>query len=152
KPEDDVRELLELRQRGAFASPRKNKRLLDYADPVDHRIRGALRIYGAGPGRWSSIGAQLHNLPRNDAEMPASLVEAVIARDRAALARYGNPLQVIRSLSRASLCAAPGHVLICADFSAIESRITAWFANETWKLDLFRRFDATGDKALDHYR
>jgi hypothetical protein len=54
KPDAFVRELLELRQRGAYASVRMAKRLLGYADPVEGRIRGALRIYGAGPGRWSS--------------------------------------------------------------------------------------------------
>jgi DNA polymerase bacteriophage-type len=78
QPEGFARELLELRQRAAFASTRKPKKLLGYASPDDHRIRGALRIYGAGPGRWSSRGAQLHNLPRNDAELPASLVDTVL--------------------------------------------------------------------------
>jgi DNA polymerase len=72
KPEDYVRELLTLRQRGAFNSVQKFKKLMAFADPGDHRIRGALRIYGAGTGRWSSIGAQLHNLKRNDAELPAN--------------------------------------------------------------------------------
>jgi DNA polymerase bacteriophage-type len=64
----------------------------------------------------------------------------------------GNPLQIISGISRASLCAAPGQVLICADLSVIESRVTAWLAGETWKLDNFRRYDATGDKNLDLYR
>jgi DNA polymerase family A/CHC2 zinc finger/Toprim domain len=152
QPDGFVRELLELRQRGAFASTRKYKKLLDFANPDDHRIRGSLRIYGAGPGRWSSVGAQLHNLPRNDGEVPSSLINALIAGDRAELARYGNPLKVVSGISRAALCATPGHVLICADFSSIESRVTAWFAGETWKLENFRRFDAAGDKNLDLYR
>jgi DNA polymerase bacteriophage-type len=65
-----VRELLELRQRGAYASVRAAKRLLSYADPKDERIRGALRIYGAGPGRWSSPGAQLHNPPPQRQRVP----------------------------------------------------------------------------------
>ena len=89
QPDGFVRELLELRQRGAFASTRKFKKLLDFADPDDHRIRGSLRIYGAGPGRWSSIGAQLHNLPRNDGELPSSLINALIAGDR----RRARPLR-----------------------------------------------------------
>jgi len=152
QPENFVRELLELRQRGAYASTHKFKKLLNFIDPTDHRIRGALRIYGAGPGRWSSIGAQLHNLPRNDDAFPRTLIDALLAGNRAELARWGNPLEVVSELSRAALSAASGHVLICADFGAIESRINAWLAGETWKLEAFKRFDATGDKALDLYR
>jgi hypothetical protein len=151
-PDDYVRELLQLRQRGAYSSVRMAKRLLGYADRLDGRIRGALRIYGAGPGRWSSPGPQLHNLRRNDTGYPITLVQAVTAGDRAELARYGNPLAVTAELSRAALCAKPGHVLICADFGAIESRILAWLAGETWKLDAYRHYDATGDKSREPYR
>src|SRR5262249_26978683 len=108
--------------------------------------------YGAGPGRWSSIGAQLHNLPRNDDEFPLSLIDALLVGNRAELARWGNPLEVTSELSRAALSARPGYEFICPDLSSIESRIPAWFAGETWKLETFRRFDATGDKELDLYR
>jgi hypothetical protein len=127
QPEGFARELLVLRRRGAYSSTRKYKKLLEVANPVDCRIRDALRIYGAGPGRWSSVGAgQLQNLARNDRELPASLVDAVIAGDRDVLARWGNPLQVVSAISRAVLCAAPGQHLVCADFAAIESRVLAW--------------------------
>ena len=156
QPEGFARELLTLRQRGAYSSTRKYKKLLEVADPVDHRIRDALRIYGAGPGRWSSVGTgQLQNLARNDRELPASLIDAVIAGDRDALARWGNPLQVVSAISRAALCAAPGQHLVCADFAAIESRVLAWLAGETWKLDAYRQFDTTGNKThrgLPHRR
>jgi DNA polymerase len=152
QPDAFVRELLELRQRGAIASVRMAKRLLAHTNPADGRIRGALRIYGTGPGRWSSPGAQLHNLRRNDAEYPACLVDALLAGDRAALARYGNPLGVISELSRAALCAQSGYTLICADLGAIESRVLAWFAGEHWKLDAYRQYDRTGDKTIEPYR
>src|SRR5262249_30206644 len=89
---------------------------------------------------------------RNDAEFPAPLVDALIAGHLAELARFGNPLQVIGQLSRAALCAAPGHELICADLSAIESRVVAWFAGEGWKLEIFKCYDQTGDKSLEPYR
>jgi DNA polymerase len=151
-PDEVVRELLTLRQRGAYASVRMAKRLLGFADLGDNRIRGWGRIYGAGPGRWSSPGPQLHNLKRNDAEFPAYLVDALIAGDYAELARWGNPLAVAAELSRAALCAKPGHILICVDLSAIESRIPAWFAREQWKIDAFREYDRTGDEALHPYR
>jgi DNA polymerase len=151
-PDEVVRELLTLRQRGAYASVRMAKRLLGFADPGDNRIRGWGRIYGAGPGRWSSPGPQLHNLKRNDAEYPAYLVDALIAGDYAELARWGNPLAVAAELSRAALCAKPGHTLICVDFGAIESRIVAWFASEEWKITAFREYDRTGDERLHNYR
>jgi DNA polymerase len=147
-----VRELLLLRQRGAYASVRAAKRLLAHADPVDGRIRGWGRIFGGGPGRWSSPGPQLHNLKRNDADYPASLVDALLAGDHKELARWGNPLAVAAELSRAALCAKPGHVLMCADFGAIESRVLAWLAGETWKLDVYRQYDVTGDKSHEPYR
>jgi len=152
KPEDCVREILTLRQRGAYNSVQKNKKLLAFADPGDHRIRCVLRYHGAGPGRWTSLGANLHNLSRNDDEYPASLIAAILTGDRAELARYGNPIEVTSQLSRAALCAADGNELIRIDLASIESRIPAWLANEEWKLENFRQYDATGNKALDHYR
>jgi DNA polymerase bacteriophage-type len=152
QPAGFVKELLQLRQRGAFASTTKFKKLLAYSDPKDHRIRSALRFCGAGPGRWSAIGAQLHNLPRNDAELPSSLVAALIAGERTELARYGNPLKVVSGISRAALCAAEGSMLFAGDLSAIESRLAAWLAQETWKLEIFSKYDASGDERLHPYR
>jgi DNA polymerase bacteriophage-type len=51
KPDDHVRQLLELRRTGARAAVNKFKRMLAYASPIDGRMRGTLRMYGAGPGR-----------------------------------------------------------------------------------------------------
>src|SRR5262249_31388507 len=110
-PDAFTREVLTLRQRGAFASALKPKQLLQYADPVDHRIRHALRFHGAGTGRWTSLGAQLHNLTRNDAELPATLIDALVAADHAKLG--SDPLRAVSQLARAALCAAPGNVLVC---------------------------------------
>jgi DNA polymerase len=152
KPEDFVRELLQLRQKGAYTSAQRIKKILAFADPNDRRIRGVLRYHGAHTGRWSSIGCNLHNLPRNDAELPASLIDAVLKGDHAELARWGNPLTVLAGLMRAVICAALGHTLTWADFAAIESRILAWLAGELWKLNAFRRYDESGDENLHPYR
>jgi len=149
-PDDVSRELLELRQRGAHANV--CERLLAHADPNDERIRGALRYHGAGPGRWTSPGAQLHGLARNDAEYPAVLIDALMTGNYAELARYGDLLKVASQLQRAALCAADGHELICVDLNAIESRITAWVAGEKWKLQVFQDYDRSGDKNLEPYR
>jgi DNA polymerase bacteriophage-type len=152
KPDDFVRELLTLRRNGAHASVKKYQRALAYAAAADQRMRGTLRIYGAGPGRWSGVGPQLQNLRRNDCNLPLELIEAVRRGDREALARYGNPLSLLGDLSRAMLCAALGNVLISGDLGQIESRILAWLAGEQWKLDSYAQFDATGDKSIEVYR
>ena len=72
-------------------------------------------------------------------------VSAVIAGDAERLRQLGDPLSVIGDISRSMICAAPGHVLIGADFSAIKSRVLAWIAGEKWKLDIYRQYDATGN-------
>ena len=131
KPDEFVRELLELRRKGARASARKFARMLMYASEQDDRLRGTLRWHGGGPGRWVGLGPQLHNLDRNDLGVPLEAIELVRAGDRARLAQYGNPLTLIGSLARGAMCAAPGHEFLLFDYSSIESRVLAWLAGES---------------------
>jgi DNA polymerase len=152
KPDDYVRQLLDLRRIGARAAVNKFKRMLDYASPADDRIRCVLRMYGAGPGRWTSSGPQLQNLKKNESSLPLAVVDSIRGGDRAEIARYGNPLALLGDVSRASLCASAGMELKSGDFSAIESVVLAWLAGERWKLDAYRSFQQTGDTSLEPYR
>jgi Toprim domain/CHC2 zinc finger len=111
-----------------------------------------LRWHGGGPGRWVGLGPQLHNLDRNDLGVPLDAIELVRASDRTHLAQYGNPLTLIGSLARGALCAEPGHEFLIFDYSSIESRVLAWLASETWKLDAYREFDSSGEKRIEPYR
>jgi DNA polymerase len=151
-PDDATRRVLELRRDGARASVLKYEKILAYAGADDDRMRGTMRMYGAGPGRWAGKGPQLQNLKKNESGIPLEVADVVRAGDRARLRQYGNPLDVLGDVARAAVCAASGHVLMAADFGAIESRILAWFADETWKLETYREFDRTGDKATEPYR
>ena len=120
-PSELVRQLLELRRDGARASTKKYQRILDSVTE-DDRIRGTMRMYGAGPGRWSGRGPQLQNLKKNEDNIPLTAIEAVRSGDRDRLRAFGNPLTVLGDIARAVVCAGPGNVLMAADFGAIESQ------------------------------
>ena len=150
EPVDDVKRLLELRREGSRASVRKISSLLAGADD-DDRLRGTLRFHGAATGRWSGSRFQPQNLKKPETKDIGAAVDAIIAGDLQRLRILGAPLKIVGDVSRAMICAAPGHMLIGGDFSAIESRVLAWIAGEEWKLDTYRQFDASGDPSLEPY-
>ena len=118
-------------------------------------MRGTMRMYGAGPGRWSGRGPQLQNLKKNENNIPLTAVEAVRTGDRAQLRDFGNPLTVLGDIARAVVCAAPGNVLMAADFGAIELQNSGLARGETWKLrDLsrIRSYGRQGDRTLPDRR
>jgi DNA polymerase len=146
-----IRRALELRQSGAQAAAKKINALLARSDS-DGRIRGALRYHGASTGRWAGNGVQPQNLKRPQIEDIDAAVAAVATGDYAHVrSLYSKPLAVIGDISRSMICAAPGRELIGADFSSIESRVLAWVSDEEWKLDAYRRFDATRDSRDEPY-
>jgi DNA polymerase len=146
-----VQRVLELRLGGAQAAVKKIDALLARAG-TDDRVRDAFRYHGASTGRWSGEGFQPQNLKRPAVKDLIAATAAVATGDYAHVQKlYPRPLAVVGDCSRSMICAAPGHVLIGADFSAIESRVLAWVASETWKLDAYRRYDATHDPRDEPY-
>jgi DNA polymerase len=144
-PDDIVRHVLELRQRGARASVRKLDRLLTSVG-ADGRMRSTLRFHGSATGRWSGRGYQPQNLKKAETKDIDGAVDAVLAGDMARICELGAPLTIAGDVSRAMICAAPDHSLVCGDFSAIESRVLSWLAREEWKVANYREYDASVDK------
>ena len=52
--------------------------------------------------------------------------------------QWGNAVDTIASCLRGLFIAAPGHDLICSDYSAIEAVVLAAMAGEEWRLEVFR--------------
>jgi DNA polymerase len=149
-PSDQVRRLLELRRDGARASTRKLDRLLKTVDS-DGRVRGSLRFHGSATGRWSGRGYQPQNLKKPETKDLDAAVNAVLSGDIGRVRILGAPLTIAGDISRSIICAAPGHVLIGGDFSAIESRVLAWLVREEWKCKNYRQYDSTGQPELEPY-
>jgi DNA polymerase bacteriophage-type len=146
-----VRRVLELRAGGAQAAVKKLDALLARAGD-DDRIRGAFRYHGAGTGRFSGEGFQPQNLKRPTIENLDDAIAAISSGDYQHVCKvYPKPLAVIGDCTRSMIIAPPGYKLIGGDFSSIESRVLAWIAGERWKLDSYRRFDATRDPHDEPY-
>lgn len=143
-----VHRVLKLRLAGAQAAVKK----IDALRARDDRVRGAFRYHGAATGRWAGEGFQPQNLKRPIIDDLAAAIDAVATGDYEHVKKlYSRPLAVVGDCSRSMINAAPGHLLIGADFSSIESRVLAWIAGEGWKLDAYRRFDATRDPSDEPY-
>ncbi len=54
---------------------------------------------------------------------------------------YGGPNEAAALTVRHAIIAAPGNELVAADWSNIESRVLAWIADQTWKLEAYRALD-----------
>ncbi len=139
-----TRQVLELRQQIAKSSLKKYDTILR-AVCADGRMRGTLQFYGANrTGRWAGRLLQIQNLPQGIIEDFELLT---LTRDLARAGKYEdlcfmfgpeNLPGVLATLIRTCLVAAPGRRLVVADLSAIEARVTAWFAKCEWRLEVFR--------------
>ena len=106
----------------------------------DQRIRGMFQFYGASrTGRFASKFVQLQNLRQNHLSDLEGAREIVKNGDIEALnILYDDIPDVLSQLIRTAFIPKKNHKFIVADFSAIEARVLAWYAGETWVLDAFK--------------
>ncbi len=134
----DVREVLMLRQRLAKSSVKKYAAMLNVMGN-DGRARGLFQFYGANrTGRFSGRLIQLQNLPQNHLPDLAEARALVRSGDIEAVTMlYDNPNDVLSQLIRTAFIPREGCRYIVADFSAIEARVIAWIAGESWRQKVF---------------
>lgn len=134
-----VQRMLEIRQELSKTSTKKYD-AIETAVCDDGRVRGLLQFYGANrTGRWAGRLVQVQNLPRTYTE-PLELARDLVKHRKldALKVIYGSVPDTLSQLIRTVFVASPGHVLIDADFSAIEARVISWLAKEDWRLEVFR--------------
>ncbi len=135
----EVQRMLEIRQQLGKTSTTKYS-AIERAVCPDGRVRGLLQFYGANrTGRWAGRLVQVQNLPRTYTDPLELARELVKSRKIDALRLiYGSVPDTLSQLIRTAFIAPEGHILIDADFSAIEARVISWLAGEEWRLDVFR--------------
>ena len=113
------------------------------ARSLDGRVRGTFQYYGANrTGRWAGRRLQPQNLFRGSIkDVPAALraIRAGAGPADLDLLFEDSALGVIASCLRSTIIAAPGRLLVVADFAQIEARVLAWLARQTDVLAVFRR-------------
>lgn len=147
----DVLRALDLRAEGSKSSTAKLKTMLACAGE-DGRARGQLNYHGATTGRWAGRLVQFQNLVRLDGERDLSGVGFLIdllcsPRDIEHIhdtfeATYGSPVEWASRALRPMVTAASGNKLVGGDLSNIEGCVNAWLADERWKLDAYRAYQA----------
>ena len=133
-----VEEALRLRLQLAKSSVKKYQAMQN-AVCKDGRAHGMFQFYGANrSGRWAGKLIQLQNLPQNHMTDLSEARSIVKAGDYDTLQLlYDDIPDTLSQLIRTSFVPRPGYKFIVSDFSAIEARVLAYLAGETWRSKVF---------------
>lgn len=137
---DEMSEVLSLRQKLAKSSVRKYQAMQNSVCE-DGRVRGMFQFYGANrTGRFAGRLVQLQNLPQNHMEDLAEARGLVRSGDYDSLdLLYDDIPDTLSQLIRTAFIPTVNESFIVADFSAIEARVIAWFAGESWRAEVFEQ-------------
>ena len=134
----ELRRVLALRQQLAKSSIRKYQSMIN-AVCSDGRARGMFQFYGANrTGRWAGRLIQLQHLPQNhlpDLEHARAIVRSGDYDCVEML--YEDVPDTLSQLIRTAFIPKDGCKFIVSDFSAIEARVIAWMAGESWRQEVF---------------
>lgn len=134
----DIKEALTLRLQLAKSSVKKYQAMQN-AVCKDGRAHGMFQFYGANrSGRWAGRLIQLQNLPQNHMNDLAEARAIVRSGDYDTMQLlYDDIPDALSQLIRTAFIARDGYKFIVSDFSAIEARVLAFLAGETWRSKVF---------------
>lgn len=137
-PDSLIGRVLTIKKSLSFASIKKVKAMIECAC-ADERVRGTLQFYGAGTGRAAGRLIQPQNFKRPTiANTDASYADICAGQSEEHIELFHGPLLEVISSSIRHFIHDPDGPMFDVDFSAVEARISAWLANEEWKLEVFR--------------
>ena len=96
------------------------------------RVFDAFRYWGAWTGRLTSMGLQLQNFVRHAVD--ENYFEELLSGGV-----FDNPFRETRNNIRGFIQSGEEDVLVASDYNAIECRVAAWIAGETWLLEAFEK-------------
>ena len=136
----ELQRVLVLRQQLAKSSVKKYQAMIN-AVCADGRARGMFQFYGANrTGRWAGRLIQLQNLPQNHLADLADARSLVRSGDYDSVEMlYEDVPDTLSQLIRTAFIPKDGNKLIVSDFSAIEARVIAWMAGESWRQEVFAK-------------
>lgn len=134
----ELADALVLRQQLAKSSVKKYQAMQN-AVCSDGRARGMFQFYGANrTGRWAGRLIQMQNLPQNHLSDLAEARGLVRSGNYEAVKMlYEDVPDTLSQLIRTAFIPREGAMFYVADFSAIEARVIAWFAGESWRQEVF---------------
>jgi len=124
----NIRRLLELRQELGKSSVAKFNKLIDQVvehASGQHWVYDNLEYHGAGPGRWSGRGFQMHNLPRYKLKDPEPYIQKFLNKEP-----IEDPVSVAKGLIRPMIKAPPQYTLYVLDYDSIENKVLHWLADD----------------------
>ena len=126
-----VRQAVELREFLGLASVKKLQALKDTTS-ADGFCRYLLNYYGAGTGRWSGQGVQVHNLTKavwEKDDKPLEIIQAEI--DKIKRGEYDRRSfgEIIKRIIPGLFIPRDGYCFVMGDFKGIECRVAAYISN-----------------------
>lgn len=132
-----LKRVLELKMAMSKTSNKKYDAMLE-AVCADGRIRGTMQFYGANrTGRWGGRIVQPQNLPQNHLNDLEAARNIVRDGDYELFEMLYDIPSTLSELIRTALVPSKGRRFIVSDFSAIEARVIAYLAQESWRLKVF---------------